>query len=320
MTIGVLLVIPSLVATGLRLFPSTEDGPVLVSSFIPYAVPAYLAATLCFVVALVRARRRRTLAMLTAVSSFLLGCHLCWLAPLFVPDQRPPSTASFTLISLNTHQGGAAAADVYHWARTVDVVVLIEATPDEMSRLGALGWQVRFPYSVGKLVASGGVTMIYSRFPLSDPEAVSDHFMLPESSFQQWAATAAVPQLGPVRIIAAHPCNPYCGFHRFAVEHAQLRAAADANLARPLIIAGDLNATDDQGPIRDLRRDGLRSATDIVGAGWLPTYPADRSVWPLLPIDHVLVNRFLTATAISSLRVAGTDHLGLRVQIAGTAS
>jgi hypothetical protein len=55
-----------------------------------------------------------------------------------------------------------------------------------------------------------------------------------------------------------------------------------------------------------------------VGAGWLPTYPANRVIPPLLPIDHILLNRFLTATSLTSFDVDGTDHRGLLAQIAGT--
>ena len=73
--------------------------------------------------------------------------------------------------------------------------------------------------------------------------------------------------------------------------------------------------------MRSLRADGLTSATDVVGAGWLPTYPSDKpqGLPPLLPIDHILVSRSLTATSVTTFRAEGTDHLGLVATIAGTA-
>ena len=77
-----------------------------------------------------------------------------------------------------------------------------------------------------------------------------------------------------------------------------------------MVIAGDFNAIDDHGPLQALRLDGLKSATDIVGAGWMPTYPARRLLPLLLPIDHVMINSRLTATSIRTVRIAGTDHLG----------
>jgi endonuclease/exonuclease/phosphatase (EEP) superfamily protein YafD len=156
-----------------------------------------------------------------------------------------------------------------------------------------------------------GNTLIYSRFPLTRTTPIVG------STYQQWVTTVTVPGLGAVRLVAGHPCNPFCGSNRFRSDHQLLRAAADANLGGPLIVAGDLNAVDDHAPIRALHRDGLESVTDILGAGWLPTYPANLAVPPLLPIDHVLVNHFLTATSVERVRIAGTDHLGLVAQIAG---
>jgi endonuclease/exonuclease/phosphatase (EEP) superfamily protein YafD len=66
-----------------------------------------------------------------------------------------------------------------------------------------------------------------------------------------------------------------------------------------------------------LRRLGLKSATDVAGAGWLPTYPADRPLPPLLPIDHVMINKGLTATSVTSFAISGTDHRGLFATLAG---
>ncbi|MET1005429.1 MAG: endonuclease/exonuclease/phosphatase family protein [Propionibacteriaceae bacterium] len=308
--LGVLFLLPGLVGTALYLFPPADDTPALVAAFIPYSVLAYGLALICFLVALLRARRRFAHAVLTVIAATLLTCHVLWLAPLFIPDNRPVGTGSFTLMSLNMFEGAADPQDVAHFAQQADVVVLLEATVASVSQLQPYGWGQRFPYSVGNVQGEVGDTVLYSRFPLSQDAE------LPRAQFQQWITTVHVPELGKVRVIAAHPCNPFCGSNLFSSEHAQLRATADANLNQPLVIAGDLNAVDDHAPIRALKGDGLRSVTDILGAGWLPTYPANRTIPPLLPIDHVLVNRFLTATAVTRIHVAGTDHLGLMVTIA----
>jgi endonuclease/exonuclease/phosphatase (EEP) superfamily protein YafD len=90
------------------------------------------------------------------------------------------------------------------------------------------------------------------------------------------------------------------------------------NLDHPLVVAGDFNAVNDHGPMQALQRAGLKSATDVAGAGWLPTYPANRLIPPLLPIDHVLINEDLTATSVTSFAVSGTDHRGLLATIAAS--
>jgi len=300
-------------ATALRVFPPRSDAPALLASFISYGLLAYAVAFGCLVMALTRARRRQGLAILTAACAALVAIHIAWLAPLFVPDNRPVATESFVVMSLNLRHGAADPQQMLAAAASADIVVLPEATPESARRLAAVGWRDRFPHVVGDPLRTGPGSPIYSRYPLTDPEA------LPRSAFPQWAATAAVPEVGPVRVIAAHPCNPFCGDNRWAAEHDTLRAVATAVPPElPLVLAGDLNAVPDHGPLQALHRTGLTTAADLTGAGWLPTYPAQSLLPPLLPIDHVVVDDQLTALSVSRIEVAGTDHLGLVAELAGT--
>ncbi len=313
-TLGIVALIPALLASALRLFPPTEDGPALLASFVPYGLFGYLLAAPLLLIAFFRARGgRAVLAVITVGCLAGLTYQTSGVVSMFVPDGRPATTPPFTLISLNMLNGMADPAGLARQAQRADVVVLAEATSVGVARLERYEWSERFRYVAGSTQDGSPGSVIYSRFPLSDSEP------LPPSSFQQWAATADVPEIGPVRIIAVHPCNPYCGNDLWTREHAQLRAVAAAQRAdRPLILAGDFNAIDDHAPLLALRRDGLRSATDVAGAGWLPTYPANKSVPPLIPIDHVMINSRLTTTAAGTFRVGGTDHLGLQVTLAGT--
>lgn len=308
--LGIGALVPGVVATCLRVFPPTADTPALAAAFIPYAVIAYLVAAAALGIATVRARRRTVLASLTGAAGLLLAIHLAWLVPLFVPDGRPAADPRFEVVALNLLAGAAPADQVLGSTASADVVVLVEITPTTVQQLHELGWQQRFPYSAGE--PQGGVagTAIYSRHPLRDPEPLRG------TSFQQWMATVTLPGLGPVRVIAAHPCNPFCAGGRWHREHVILREAARANRNLPLIIAGDLNAVGDHGPVRALHADGLSSATDLAGAGWQPTYPANTTVPPLIGIDHVLVSPELTATSVSRFRVDGSDHLGIRAVLA----
>ena len=108
--------------------------------------------------------------------------------------------------------------------------------------------------------------------------------------------TVDVPGRAPVRLVGTHPCNPYCGGGAFARDHAVLEPTVRRTSPSRSSWPGDLNAIDDHAPLLRLRADGMRSATDLVGAGWVPTYPSNRAFPPLLPIDHVLVDDQLTAT------------------------
>jgi len=306
-----LALLPASAATLMRVVPPSDDASAQLAAFIPYGLLGYLIALVCLLVALMRARRRIVPAVITVVVAVLTAFHVVWLAPLFVDDHRPAATAKFRLMSFNMLNGEADPGEVAEQAARADVVILIESTPAALRALKPYGWDKRFRYALGDPKDGYSNTAVYSRFPLSRSSQIGD------TSFQQWVTTVRIPRLGAVRLMAVHPCNPYCGGDRWSAEHRLVRRAVIDNLDQPLIVAGDFNAVDDHGPMQALHRAGLKSATDVAGAGWLPTYPANRSFPPLLPIDHIMINKDLTATAVTSFAVSGSDHRGLLATLAG---
>jgi len=312
LSIAGLALLPALAGTVMRVRPPTDDAAAQLAAFIPYGLIGYLVALACLLVALVRARRRLVLTVITVGVAALTALQLTWLAPLFINDHRAATTPEFRLMSLNMFNGEADSREVAERAAKADIVILVEATPDALMALKRFGWDERFPYSLGDPKDGDFNTAVYSRFPLSHSRPIDG------TSFQQWVTTARVPKVGSVRLMAVHPCNPYCGGDRWTAEHQVLRDIVIDNLEQPLVVAGDFNAVDDHGPMQALRHLGLKSATDVAGAGWLPTYPADRPLPPLLPIDHVMINQRLTATSITSLAISGTDHRGLFATLALT--
>jgi endonuclease/exonuclease/phosphatase (EEP) superfamily protein YafD len=311
LTIAAFALLPAMIATIMRVLPPSGDPAAQLAAFISYGLLGYLLALCCLLVALVRARGPLVLAVITVAVAALTTLHLAWLAPLFVRDHRVAQTADFQLMSLNMLHGGADPREVAERAARADIVILVEATPTALAALKPFGWDERFPYSVGDPKDGFFNTAVYARFPLSHSTLISG------SAFQQWVMTVAVPDVGSMRLIAVHPCNPYCGGDRWNAEHQMLREIVMDNLDQPLVVAGDFNAVDDHGPMQALRRLGLKSATDVAGAGWLPTYPADGALPPLLPIDHVMISKELTATSVTSFAISGTDHLGLFATLAG---
>lgn len=312
LTVAGLFAVPAVASTVLRLLPPTDDTTALAASFIAYGLLAYAVVLGCLLAALVRARRRAALAALTGLTALLTAAHLTWLGPLFVADRRPVSTEPFSVLTLNLHNGEADPAVVADLAERADVVVLVETTRAAQTGLAARGWDDRFPYAVGDPRGEGSNTAVFSRYRLSGGT------LLGRSNFSQWSVAVEIPEVGLVRLLAVHPCNPYCGGGRWHTEHEVVRAAVAAHGSGPLVVAGDFNAVAEQGPMQRLHRLGLRSATDLAGAGWLPTFPTGGLLPPLLPIDHVLVNGRLTATAVTAVTVPGTDHRGLLATIAGT--
>jgi endonuclease/exonuclease/phosphatase (EEP) superfamily protein YafD len=308
--LAVVALVPAVASTVMRLVPPADDPTVLVASFIAYGLIGYAFGLGCLGLTLLRARRRAVWALLCAVVVALTTLHASWLAPFFVPDRRPVSSPPFTVMSLNVQAGRAASQQVWDQAQQADIVILIEVTPASLRNLERLGWDRRFPYVVGDSQQGAHGTVIFSRLPMGTGS-------LTNTTFDQRLTTVAVPGIGTVTLMAVHPCNPYCGGNRWAREHAVLTEVAAAHREGPLIMAGDFNAVDDHGPMQALRRLGLESATEVAGAGWLPTWPADRGIPPLIPIDHVLINAQLTATAVRTFAVAHTDHLGVITTLAG---
>lgn len=310
-SVGVLALMPGIAAAVLYLIPPDNNTNALAASFIPYGMVADLIATACFAMALFRARRRLAPAVLAGAGALLLILQLIWIAPQFLADPRPARTEPFTVASLNMKIGMADVPQLSRIAEQVDILILVEVTPPAYDAVrNALGQ--RFGDVVPSEITSGNQSMILSRFALSRPEE------LPATS-PQWSATAAVPGIGPVNLIAAHPCNPFCGGNLWVTEHRKLLQRAQQLNGGPELIAGDFNATADHRSMRRLADHGFVSATDIVGRGWMPTYPADRRLLPpLIQIDDVLVNRRLTVDSIDTFGVDGTDHLGLIARIASS--
>ena len=89
----------------MRVLPPEDDATARLAAFIPYGLLGYLLALACLLLALVRARRRLLPAVITVAVLVLTACHLAWLAPVFVADDRAAATAQFRLMTLNMFYG-----------------------------------------------------------------------------------------------------------------------------------------------------------------------------------------------------------------------
>ena len=103
-----------------------------------------------------------------------------------------------------------------------------------------------------------------------------------------------------------------------ALWHAQLsRLAAHLRSApRPILVAGDFNATTDMRPFEDIEDLGLRDAAVLSGRGWEMTWPRNQHfVIPYLRLDHVLLSPTLTVSGYHLGTGAGSDHRPLEMSI-----
>ena len=162
--------------------------------------------------------------------------------------------------------------------------------------------------SPGRGPTPGGTGLI-SRYPLGPSPVV-----LGPSVFEQVTARVAVPV--PVDVVATHPAAPVFDgpvASRWPAEIAALPTRAPSDT--PLVVAGDLNATLDHRPLRDLLARGPVDAAASVGAGLDFTWPTDQPVPPFAAIDHVLLSGQVVARDVHVRRLAGTDHAALVVEL-----
>ncbi|NYG56489.1 endonuclease/exonuclease/phosphatase family protein [Nocardioides perillae] len=317
--LGSLVVVVLLGCLGVTLARASQTGwgpAVRAASFAPLALPAYAVLALAALVTAARRRRRlRTLAAAVVLLA-LTGVHAAWVAPQLVgaPAVVPDGTPRLRLLALNLLGGGADPQRVVTEAERgdADVLVLSEVTPDALARLDAAGAASRWPHRAGEPGEWVTGTVVLSRVPLGPDRPLP-------TGFGSWVVDVRAPG-GDLTLLATHPRPPIGDADAWAADHAVVLDAARAGVD---VVAGDLNATPDHAPLHDYARVGLRSATELTGAGWAPTWPAQGRVGVgplraprLVQIDHVLVGPELAVTDVRRVSVPGTDHSGVLAALA----
>jgi endonuclease/exonuclease/phosphatase (EEP) superfamily protein YafD len=180
-----------------------------------------------------------------------------------------------------------------------DVLVLQEVTPAWRARLEPLARDVGLRHTVFAARDDAGGQAILSRYPLTDVRrAVA-------SGWPQLGATVVV-RAARVRIVDAHVVPPVYLYERHRTQARQLRALVDGS-PRPLVVAGDLNATEFNRTVQRLLATDLRSAHAARGRGLATTWPNGR--WfPPIRIDHVLVSDEVEVLDVWEGDGAGSDH------------
>lgn len=234
-------------------------------------------------------------------------------APLFTGGSGPGGGVPLVLLQANLRLGSADPAAIVHRVGTqrVDVLTVDELTPAAVAGLAAAGIARELPYRLVAPYSGGAGTGIWSRYPIADPIR-DDTF-----SFAVLAGRIAIPRARSVQVYAVHllPPWPYPP-GTWRREMARLRGvlAAAARGSGPVILGGDLNSTLDNARLRRLVAAGYRDAAEQSGAGFAPTYPADRFFPPVLTLDHVLIHD-ARASSVISVRLPGSDHRGLLARL-----
>ena len=249
---------------------------------------------------------------MAALALLLAGVNAIAILPvLLVPVNAAPPRAGAALhvVSLNVFGFNRQYARVREYLRSErpDVAVLLEITPDWERELQPL----RSEFAYIWVVPTGeraGMAVLSRAAPLATREVD-----LGNTGEPSLLLTLDRPG-GAISVLGTHlywPLGPYASLvrNRQMVSIAGLARAHD----KPLIVAGDFNATPFSPQFARLLSDG-RLSNCAGGAGIAPTWPA----WVpflLISIDHCLISSGLSAGNFRVGGYVGSDHYPIAADV-----
>jgi len=310
-----LLLVPAGALSCARLVGPAGGTWVRLVAFTPLATVLYGAAALLLVLARWRARGGGKGVAKAGLVVCLLGVAVHgWLAsaPYRGSDRAEADGGrDLRVMTANLEVGKGDAARVVEAAvaHGVDVLVLVEVTPEALGRLDADGLATAYPHRAGAALSGAKGTLVVSTRRLTGVHRLA-------TRFGTWAMDVQA-RGGVVHLVAVHARPPVGDAGDWEADQGVVRHAAVAATG-PTVLVGDFNATLDHQPLRELTARGYTDATVEARSGWQPTWPSAGEVRllgvpvpSLLPIDHVLTSDHLHARSTTSLTIGGTDHRAL---------
>lgn len=244
--------------------------------------------------------RQRTAVVLSAT---LVLVH-AWLAVpwFFGGDTSPEADDDLVIVASNLEFGEAdptaLAGEIR--SRQADALVLTEVTPQALHTIQATEIGRQLPNRAGQADLGAAGTVVLSRYPVTQIARGSGTLNQPLVSL----AT----EKGEVLVKAVHPMPPTSPltWHRELKNLDTALAELVATDPRPVVVAGDFNATEDHTVFRPLTRT-LVDAHQAAGAGWVRTWPRESAIPAFAHLDHVLTHGLGVVDA-GSFTLPGTDH------------
>ncbi|MDN4520341.1 endonuclease/exonuclease/phosphatase family protein [Mycolicibacterium austroafricanum] len=214
------------------------------------------------------------------------------------------------VLSANLRYGRTNPAEFVELARrSADLITVTELTSEAVQRFYDAGIDEEFPHSMLFPAPDAGGNGIWSRYPLT-----------PLSPTRYWnsgmvAARVHIPGV-PIdpAVASVHITSPMGSFESWrngvTATKSRLIGLAETVGQGSVVAAGDFNSTPDMRQFRDLIADGYRDAVRHTGAGFVPTFPSDTGLPPVITIDHVLT-RHTNVTSVRSVDIGGSDHRAL---------
>lgn len=312
------LLVPAALLTFARLAEPEVGFWIQAEAFAPVAIVLYATALVLLVARLALRRWRAGAggAGATAVAAALALAGLClhawWFAPQVVGADPPPGAGAepVTVMTANLLKGEADGAEVVREATEehVDLLVVEEVTPAELADMDRAGLDDLLPHRVGEPRSYGDGTMVFSRAVLGAAHRVP-------TLHDGW-----VVDMGGLTVLAVHPYAPTVA-DGWVSDHAAVTDAVER--WSPDLVVGDLNATADHAPMRELADEGYRDVGELANEGWQPTWPSGAAVTvlgipvpALAQIDHVLVGARMAALSMHTLEIPGSDHRAVVAEVA----
>lgn len=234
---------------------------------------------------------------------------------------RPPGDAArvtvlYANVLADNLDVGPTALALQAAAQHADVVALSEVHHHLAGELAATGLKETHPFVAGAPGGEAEATVVWSRLPLSAERIV----MLGTTR------NVLVPVEGPGHarwhLLAVHTLPPARReTHRHWVQTVDGVGEAAAQAGDPVLVVGDLNASRWHPVLRRLlRRTGLVDAHEVLGRRWARSWPVSRRAPRFVQLDHALCSPSVTPLDVEHITVPGSDHEGLLVTVAISAS
>jgi endonuclease/exonuclease/phosphatase family metal-dependent hydrolase len=228
--------------------------------------------------------------------------------PRAIPSRQPTlSGPRLRVLASNLYLGRGDVKTIVELVRDhqVDVLSLVELTPEVAEELTRAGLFELLPHRVFQPVEAGRGSGIAARYPVQ-PLDLAGPALLQQPSVRIEVATAVI------EVVAVHPIPPTTAPRTWQAEMGGLPAPRSDGPIR--ILAGDFNGTLDHGTFRRLLRAGYHDAAARRGAGLRRTWPSARFP-PPVTIDHVLIDRRAAVVGYRVFDVPNSDHKAVLAEL-----
>ncbi|MGW0804417.1 endonuclease/exonuclease/phosphatase family protein [Nonomuraea sp. NPDC002799] len=276
--------------------------PTQIMTATPYAAAGSLVPLLIAAVG-----RKRAATVVALLASTALGFSVL---PRALGTAEAATGRQLKVMTINMLFGRADTATIMKLVREFDPDVLStqELTPGAVSDLDAAGLGELMPHRVLEDEWDASGSGLYSKHPLQPLGEAVQSF-----GHNMPAAVISLPGGKPIEFVDVHPFPPLG--RQVTDWNEALAALPSASSDRVRVLAGDFNASLDHAALRKLLARGYKDAADQVGAGLIPTWPANKRVPPIITIDHVLVDRRVAVREVSVRDVPGTDHRAVLAEL-----